>query len=241
MQRMSSARKPATRTRAISEKVYAQLKGMIVSNRLKPGERLTDRNLAERLDVSRTPVRVALQRLEQDVLVTHREGGGYVVAEMDVKKIGDLYDLREMLEGGAVRLAAERATQLQIEQLAKVAAREDELAGDRDDRAQWVRIGLQLHEMIAHASGNPVLEETLIRVLDRMRVFIWLEVLSEDAEMTEANCREHSGLIELIKAHRADEAEALMRSHIRRAKEHILKAATAREAFYNDVEDGWAP
>lgn len=237
---MSSQVKPVARTRAISDQVYTRLKGLIVSNRLKPGQRLTDRELAERLEVSRTPVRVALQRLEQDKLVSHLDGRGYVVAELDMKRIANLYDLREVLEGGAARLAAQRATSAQIEQIEKIALQEEQLAHDRSKRAVWLKLGLQLHEMIAQASGNSILAETLIRVLDHMRVFVWLEVLSEDAEMTEVNCREHSGLIELIKAHRADEAEDLMRSHIRTAKERILKAAVASEAFYDDDEDGWA-
>lgn len=211
------------------------MKAMIVSNRFKPGQRLTDRHLADLLQVSRTPVRVALQRLEQDALVSHQDGHGYVVSEMDVKRIGDLYELREYLEGGAARLAARRANQLQITRLEAVAAREQQLSHRRGERAQWVKLGLQWHELIAHSSGNQILAETIVRVLDQMRVFVWLEVLAEDDEMAHENCREHSALIEFIKNRRPDEAEALMRSHIRRAKEHILKAAAVREAFYADV------
>lgn len=220
------------RTKQLGNEVYARLRDMILSNQLKPGERLPDRDLAEELGVSRTPVREALGRLEQDGLVANRAGRGYVVVEMDAKQIADLYDLREMLEVHAVRLAAERATPEDLDQLARVLATLETYRDVPEKRSEEIKEGLRVHELIARASGNAFLHETLVRLLDRMRVFIWIEMLYEDAEAAELTRREHAAFLTLIREQRVDEAEALVRTHIRTAKEHILRVVKARESFY---------
>ncbi len=223
------------RTRQLGNEVYGRLRDMILRSQLRPGTRLLDRELAEELGVSRTPVREALTRLEQDGLVTNRAGKGYVVIDMDAKQIADLYDLREMLECHAVRLAAERATPEDLEQLAAVLVTLDAYRNVPEKRGEEIRTGLRVHELIARASGNAFLHETLVRLLDRMLAVIWMEMLYEDTEAAEVTRREHAAFLTLIREKRADEAEALVRTHIRTAKEHILRIVKARERFYQQA------
>lgn len=223
------------RTRAIADSVYNHLKDMILSNHLKPGQKLLDRDLASELGVSRTPVREALGRLEQDGLVDNRAGKGYFVADMDAKQIADLYDLREMLEALAVRLAAERATLSDLAQLEGVLATLEEYRDNPAKRGEEIKVGLRIHETIARASGNAFLHETLVRLLDRMQFFIWMEMLYEDRQAADLTRTEHKALLILIREKRADEAEALIRTHVRTAKQHILKIVRAREAFYQQT------
>lgn len=223
------------RNRSVGDAVYTRLKDMILSNHLKPGQKLLDRDLAEELGVSRTPVREALRLLEQEGLVGNRSGKGYFVADMDSKHIGELYDLREILEAQAIRLAAERATSSQLEELAGVLATLETFRDNPAKRGEEIKIGLRIHEIIARASGNAFLHETLIRLLDRMQFFIWMEMLNEDPETADLTRREHTALLALIREKRVDEAEALVRTHIRAAKEHILKVVKAREAFYQQT------
>ena len=85
-----------------SDGTYSALKQMIISNELGPGERLLDRELADKVGVSRTPVRDALRRLEQDGLITTRTGRRWFVADLDTKQAANLYELREVLEVRAV-------------------------------------------------------------------------------------------------------------------------------------------
>lgn len=223
------------RTRAIADSVYNHLKDMILSNHLKPGQKLLDRDLASELGVSRTPVREALSRLEQDGLVDNRAGKGYFVADMDAKQIADLYDLREMLEALAVRLVAERATLSDLAQLEGVLATLEEYRDNPAKRGEEIKVGLRIHETIARASGNAFLHETLVRLLDRMQFFIWMEMLYEDRQAADLTRTEHKALLVLIREKRADEAEALIRTHVRTAKQHILKIVRAREAFYQQT------
>src|ERR1700687_1858399 len=86
-------------------RVYEGIKQLILSGKLRPGQKLAERDLGERLKVSRTPIREALGRLVQDGLVESRPQRGHFVREVDAKTVEDLYDLREMLEKHAIRLA----------------------------------------------------------------------------------------------------------------------------------------
>lgn len=221
------------RTRKIGDEVYSRLKGMILSNHLRTGQKLVDRELAKELMVSRTPVREALGRLEQEGLAKNKAGKGYFVAEMDGKEIGDLYDLREVLETEAVRLATENATPADLEEIGTLLAAVEDQPDTPANRAKEIKISLQIHEIIGRASGNGFLSEALIRLLDRMSFFIWIGALNEDPRVFELHRQEHKQLLTLIRERRKEEAESLMRRHLRRAKENILDALKVRDAFYN--------
>lgn len=221
------------RTRKVGDEVYSRLKGMILSNHLKTGQKLLDRELAKELMVSRTPVREALGRLEQEGLAQNKAGRGYFVAEMDGKQIEDLYGLREVLETEAVRLATENAMPADLEEIETLLAAVEDQPDSPANRAKEIKISLQIHEIIGRASGNGFLSEALIRLLDRMSFFIWIGALNEDSRIFELHRQEHKQLLRLIREKGKEEAESLMRRHIRRGKEHILDALKARDAFYN--------
>lgn len=225
------------RGKLLSEKVFHRIKELVLSNHFKPGERLFDRDLAKLLGVSRTPVREALVRLYQDGLLGDKDGKGYFVVDIDdPRRIADLYDLREVLEVHAVRLAVEHAPPQDLADLAEVVAKLDSYRSVLDKRGEELKEGLRVHEIIARASGNAFLCETLTRLLTRMRVFIWIETLNEDAAEAEETRREHAALLTHIRDKQVDEAESLMRAHIRRARDQILRIARLREAFYLPVD-----
>src|SRR5260221_2064077 len=95
-------------------RVYEGIKQLILSGKLRPGQKLAERDLGERLKVSRTPIREALGRLVQDGLVESRPQRGHFVREVDAKTVEDLYDLREMLEKHAIRLAMRRLSEADL-------------------------------------------------------------------------------------------------------------------------------
>ena len=221
----------------LSEKVFSRLKDLVFSNHIRPGQRLLDRDLARLLGVSRTPVREALLRLHQDGLLETRDGRGYFVTDIqDGRQMADLYDLREVLEVHAVHLAAERARPEDLAELDALLRTLDSFRDDPQKRQEEIKLGLRVHEIIARASGNAFLHETLTRLLNRMRFFIWVETLYEDAEEAEATRREHAAFLTLLGEHKGDEAEAIMRTHLRKARDHIVRIARLREAFYPQVD-----
>jgi len=225
-----------TRKRHTAVDAYGAIKDMILGGQFKPGNKLSDQDLAGELGVSRTPVRHALGRLAQEGLLEESKGKGYYAADLDAKQVADLYALREVLEAHAVRLAADRATPAHIEELRSVLATLEKLGEDSSKRGEEIRVGLRIHEIIARASGDSFLHETMVRLLNRMHFFIWMDTLNEDPQAADVTRREHRALLELIRFGKADEAEAAIRSHIRTAKEGILKVLAARDAFYRSQE-----
>ncbi len=211
---------------------YSAIKDRILTGQLKPGNKLSDQDLATELGVSRTPVRHALSRLTQDGLLDNGRGKGFYVADLDAKQVADLYALREVLEAHAIRLAVERATTSDLQELGEVLATLEGLSKDPSKRGEEIRVGLKIHEIIARASGDDFLHDTMVRLLNRMHFFIWMDTLNEDPQAAEVTRREHDALLEFIRSGKADEAEGLIRNHIRTAKQGILKVLAARDAFY---------
>lgn len=222
--------------RKLGSEVYEHVRDMILSHELRPGQKVLDRKLAERLGVSRTPVREALTRLEQIGLISRAGGNGYVVVEMEAKQVDDLYDLRELLEVHAIRLAVQRAGQAEVDALATVLTTLESYRSAPEKRSEEVLVGLQIHEIVARASGNPFLHETLTRLLERMRTFVWVESVSADDAAAERTREEHRAFLTVIREKRIDEAEALVRRHIRAARAHIVRILSARERFYQTMQ-----
>src|SRR5919206_2645131 len=106
---------------SLTEKAYQAISGAIASLELKPGETLTQDRLAKWLSISRTPVREALRRLEQDGIIQTASGRGLVVTELTLKDVEDLLEMLALLDTRAAYLAAQRRTQGQAERLVEIA------------------------------------------------------------------------------------------------------------------------
>jgi DNA-binding GntR family transcriptional regulator len=215
---------------------YTTIKDMILTGQLKPGNKLSDQELAMELGMSRTPVRHALARLAQEGFIDEGRSRGFHVADLDAKQVADLYALREVLEAHAIRLAVDRASPRDVKELEEVLEILDKLSQDSSKRGEEIRVGLKIHEIVARASGDTFLHETMVRLLNRMHFFIWMDTLNEDPQAAEATRREHRELLACIRAGKPDEAEAVIRTHIRTAKQGILKVFEARDTFYQPAK-----
>ncbi|MBU1184768.1 MAG: GntR family transcriptional regulator, partial [Proteobacteria bacterium] len=117
---MSSSGKPRKNGISVREKTYDYLKSNILSGRFVPGERLAEEHLAKELGVSRTPVREALHKLEQDGLIEPLESRGFCIPKDSEEEIEDLFELRTVLEGYTLKLICERITDEQIGRLEEI-------------------------------------------------------------------------------------------------------------------------
>lgn len=225
-----------TRTRALAERAYARLKDRILRHELRPGQRLQDRDLARDLGVSRTPTREALNRLERDGLVRNRDGKGYFVRDIDPQEIEHLYDLRELIECHAMRLAVKHATTEDTDELAEILDAIDAVGESAGGRAEQVQLGIRIHEIVARASGNPFLHDIMVRVLEQLLFFIWTEAWLETPEEIEQTRREHRAYLTVLRARSTGEATALVRTHVQRAKSQFLRMSRTREEFYAQRE-----
>lgn len=195
--------------------VYEQLKHDITYFRVAPGERLVESELSDRYGTSRTPVREALRRLEQEGLVVAM-AGGRVARHFDLRDFEDMYRVRMLVEQLSVEQACERAGSRAIANL-----RDSwELPEGREDPAQRaLACEARLHLGIAELSQNQMLISVLGRINDRIAVLRATDFLAPGR--IEAVRDEHNMILDAIAEREPDKAMRLMEHHISEAKENI--------------------
>jgi len=192
---------------------YERLLRAIEDGELVPGSRLREAELAERFQISRTPVREALGRLEAQGLVAHEPHRGASVAQLDYGQVSELYDLREVLEGTAARLAAIHASAVETEILEEMVARDRTLLGDAPALARTNRL---FHRQIHGAARNRFLQSTLETMRLSLVLLPGATTLAAPDRAAES-LAEHAAIVAAIRAHDGDGAEAAARTHIRAA------------------------
>jgi DNA-binding GntR family transcriptional regulator len=208
---------PAGAALNLADEVYRQIREDILSGRLRPRDHLVEVDLAERLSVSRTPVRESLQRLAADgLIVSHRRR--WVVYEHTLQEIADIYEVRMALEGYAARLACQRASREQIAALREFF----ESRQDRHPRyAAFADFNSQFHQMITEAANNPYFQ----RLADANRFFTFNHQVAArygDDDVAESDAQ-HAQIVQAIVDRDPDAAEHVAREHIRLALKVILE------------------
>lgn len=206
------------RSESLVDIVTKRLEEAIVSGELAPGTRILEQSLAASLQVSRGPLREAIRRLEGRRLVERRQNIGVRVAELSPGDLSDLLVVREALEGMACRLAAQRMTPAEIDELDKLLHDHADQKELRDGTAYLqASYDNDFHFRIIKASGNRKLEESLINDLyDLLRLY---RARSSKAEgRAQKAWHEHVEIVAALRSGDPDRAEAVMRNHIRNAR-----------------------
>jgi DNA-binding GntR family transcriptional regulator len=199
-----------TRPTSVRNEVYEHLKLEILSGALEAGARLAEIPLSERLGVSRTPVREAMQRLAQDGLVQVEVGKGAKVRGISSREIEEIYAVREVLDGLAARLAANNRKAHNLRAM-KLALKELENAVPHDYASQ-VAADLEFHRAIAEASGNSTLEQTLQGLAQQVaRVKLLTREYNQNVVTTAA----HQTILNAIEQQDLETAERAAREHVR--------------------------
>ena len=184
----------------------------------KPGDRLVESELADRLGVSRTPVREALQRLETQAMLT-RDGRSLIVATLDHNQLAELYAVRSELEGLAARLAARHATPEEVRVLQSMVTEDRALLGG-DPRA-LSRANKRFHKQIHLASHNRFLVQQLDLVHRSMALMATTSFAAEGRD--EVALAEHDQIVSAIATGDGEAADQALRTHISRAFETRLR------------------
>jgi DNA-binding GntR family transcriptional regulator len=213
------------RLRSRADFVYDSLRDAIWDGRFAHGERIREEEVAHDLGVSRTPVREALQRLQQRGLLVVGPGRGLVVAELSLQQVHQLYEMREILEGSAARFAAQHSTPIEIEMLRQILY---ELESTADDVLTLVGLNRRLHQAISEAAHNRYLAHTVDTLQDSF-------ALLHSATFRAPNRRrdsdeEHRRIVDAIERRDADAAEAAAREHIRQARRTRFEAPVGGRA-----------
>lgn len=196
---------------SLTERAYRAISHAIARLELKPGESLTQDRLAKWLAISRTPVREALRRLEQDGILQTAPGRGLIVAELTIKDADDLLEMLCLLDTQAACLAAQRRTPAQAERLLAI-AQELMVAAERYDIEAWDRIDQPYHETLLDASNNLYLRRSIEDVRRRLQRITYH--LSRQPEHLLEGSREHVALARAIADCDADAAARVQRQHL---------------------------
>jgi DNA-binding GntR family transcriptional regulator len=211
----------------LTDSVYEAVMELVMDQHIEAGARVNIDLVARQLNVSPTPVREALARLEMDGLVVKEPLRGYSVTPMlDHKSFDDLYDVRRLLEPFAARRAAERRDEKvlrvldrELEKMRRmVTASADSDGGTYHDFRDFPLQDARFHEAIAGTSGNGLLSDTLRRLRSHLRLYR-LYHRSYTMAIAAATVVEHEGILAAIRARDADGAEAAMLHHINQSRE----------------------
>lgn len=200
------------------EHAYRRLRDAIQEGSLKPGVRVMEIELADWLQMSRTPVRDALRRLEVEGMLTHQPRSGLVVAQLDRQAVMELYVMREVLEGTAARLCARHASDMEVQDLLDLVKLEQKRQGDLEALARHNR---RFHEAIHRGAHNRYLEKSLYAVTDSMGLLGKSQMLL--LHRAKAAQAEHAELARAIEKRNPDAAEEAARRHVRAAQRERLK------------------
>lgn len=208
--------------RSRADEVYEQLKRDVAEFNLVPGDRFTENELSERLGVSRTPVRQALFRLQQEGYVEVLFRSGWRVLPFDFDQFEQLYDLRMVLETTAAHRLCEdgkRVDRPLLEQLMAIwLVPAAERSGDTVQVAQWDE---EFHCALVVAAGNAEMARVHRDVTERIRIIRRLDFTKQ--ARIDATYEEHAKILRAIQRKRGDQAALLLRAHIETSQAEVRK------------------
>lgn len=208
----------------LAEQVYASLKKAMLEGDLRPGERVKELEIARSLGASRTPVREALSRLEQEGLVQPFPSGGLTVVELSSNDIEQLYGLLKVVEPYACELALENITEKQLEKLESICARAEELP--KEDNERRIDLNRRFHEMLIEVTGHRRLIELVTNLRSAMQPYRVITMNSPEfqssPEFLGLMVRDHTEIAQALRARDKERLIGLVHAHDEVAKRSLI-------------------
>jgi len=205
---------------SLADQAYEEIKKRILDFDFMPGDRLSESDLAQQIDVSRTPLRQALQRLQHEGFVEAIPKVGWLIPPLDFEKFDELYDFRVLIECHAVRaLCDSDQDRSRLHRLARVW-----LVAAKERLQDPERVGMldeAFHSQIVEGTGNRELLRTYREVTERMRIIRRLDFYN--ADRITATYDEHGKILAAIQKRRSEEAQRLLRAHIEQSRLEVRK------------------
>lgn len=203
--------------------VFNTLRRSILTGELKPGERLMEIHLADRLGVSRTPIREAIRKLELEGLVTMIPRRGAEVAQITEKHLRDVLEVRRALDALAVELACERITDAELESL-KDACDNFEKETKQGNANRLERADVAFHDIILNASGNERLVQMISNLSQQMYRYR-LEYVKDETSYDRL-IAEHAAIYEAIRRRNGCEGAEAIKNHIDNQEKAVIRRIT---------------
>jgi GntR family transcriptional regulator, rspAB operon transcriptional repressor len=215
---------PGDSNGTLSQRVYQALKSDIITGQYQPGEALSEKALAKRYHGSRTPVREAAVRLQQEHLMKIVANRGYFITQITIQWVNEIYEFRAVVEGASAEVAAQKNwDQASMDRLAELANTEHRV----DDRASYVRFieaDTEFHNSIARLTRNPLLIRAVADMRSQMERIMYASI--DAGYYGELPVREHCGVVEAIQNRDAALARKRMCEHIYISKDKVLRLAS---------------
>jgi len=206
-------------------KAYYQLKRRIIDLRFRPGEILMVQSLAKELGISRTPVREALVRLQQEGFVEEAEGKKFKVSEITLKSILELHEIRELMEGHAVKRVAKNRTGAQVDELRELTKRMEQALGVRDPDL-FFEADLEFHAKLIRFCGNRALQDLAVQLTEKIQRVRFLTLYVH--RRLEETIDEHSKILDSIEAQDPRSAQKALSTHLQNVKKGVEKLFAER-------------
>ena len=207
------------KTISLATQVFEKLEDDIITGVYPRGEILTELKLVEQLGVSRTPIREALRRLEQERLIAE-SGKGSVVLGITLEDLIDLMDVRQRIEGLAAYHATKNLTDASREELQHISELQDFYFA-KQDIENLRKMDDKFHNAIYHLTNRPVLRDTLVPLHRKSQRYRKISI--EDKSRLSESIKEHKAICNAILSGNADLAAELITTHIQRAKENMIE------------------
>ena len=213
----------------LKDLVYLELKHKILTGEIVSQTRLMEIDLSEKMNVSRTPIREAIKRLSEDGLVKVEPRRGAYVANISIKDMLDVFEVREDMEGFVAKLAAQRITDEEKAELREIAAEYEAAIEKADDKENIIALDEKFHNFIVKCSGNETLSELVKYVQELSLRFRYLYY--DDFSLYESTAEQHNRIMEAINGGRGDEARIEADAHVKALKEFVFALGKKMEAM----------
>ena len=206
--------------KSLGQHVFDNLKQAIIRGNIAPGEWLVESHIAQMLGISRTPVREAIHKLERERLIERQPRGGFTVLGLNRDDIEETFGIRSVLEGYAARLAAVKHDAQELEQLEN---KIDEFQNALDQKKMNLLPGIntEFHDLLYSLSKSP----RWINMINGLRdpIYRYRQIILKEKKFASTSNLDHKKMLKYIRKQDAEGAERLVRDHILRGKEMVLK------------------
>jgi DNA-binding GntR family transcriptional regulator len=211
--------------KSLGQYVFENLKHAIIRGDLLPGDRLVESSIADRLNISRTPVREAIHKLEREGLLRKLPRGGFTVMNLSREDIEETFGIRSVLESYAARLAALNHREEDLEPLEET-IHEFQIALDRGQMDKLPGINTAFHNLFYALSQSP----KLIKMINDLRdqIYRFRKIILSIDNMAKTSNEDHRKMVEAIRRRDVSGVERLVREHILRGQKVVLHALEQR-------------
>ena len=228
---MPSAKRPIM---TMKHQIYQIIKKEICDGNYPPGQWLQEKELAEQLNVSRSPVREALKQLVDEGLAIEYPNKGVFVKEFTGKDIEEIYDLRTLLESYAIKNSVKTLTSINIQELMDILQKLVKCYED-NDLAHYIEIDSHLHQYIITLGGNSLVVDIYRRVYSQSQQFRIYSLTTQ--RRFDDSVTEHRGIVENLIAGNWKEADRINRIHLSLAREEIIEHFEAKKEEDKENEE----